>query len=209
MKNDVSIYLFQTASHAPREVSQAAHRFVRERIAQMTGEDPERLVFVRTQHGKPCVENSSIWFNLSHSGNVVAAAFAECEIGVDIEVVRPINLRIAERYFAESDRRYLALAESEQDRLNRFFALWTAKEAYLKRHGAGLSGGLDFPVADENGLLTTVASESFPAAGIFYRSVSGENFGPNARLSTAGCSAQYSLSLCADRLNDVFLNMTI
>lgn len=209
MKNDIAVYLFQTASHKPKDVSRAAYGFVRDHIAQITGCDPERLVFGRTRQGKPYIENESVCFNLSHSGNVVAAAFSECEIGVDIEAVHPANLRIAERYFAENDRRYLALAVSEQDRLNRFFALWTAKEAYLKRHGAGLSGGLDFSVADENGLLTTVASESFPAAEIFYRSVSGENFGPNVWLQTVSCPVQYSLSLCADRMNDVFLNMSI
>ena len=209
MKNDITVYLFQTVSHSPKEVSQAAYCFVRQHIAEVTGSDPERLVFGRTGQGKPYIEKEGICFNLSHSGNTVAIALSECEIGVDIEEVRPANLRIAERYFAESDRRYLALAADEQDKLNRFFALWTAKEAYLKRYGAGLSGGLDFSVADENGLLTRVASEGFPPAGIFYRCLCGEDFGLHAPFHTASGSVRYILSVCADRTENVFLNMII
>ncbi len=203
MSNDITVYLFQTASQQPKDVSQAAHSFVRRHIAQITDRDPDRLVFGRTKQGKPYAQNAGICFNLSHSGNMVAAAFAECEIGVDIEAVRPVNLRIAEGYFTESDRRYLAQAVDEQERRYRFFALWTAKEAYLKLHGAGLSGGLGFSVAEERGLLTTVVSERFPAAEVFHRFISGERFGTDSGCDAVCSLVQYSLSLCSDRINNV------
>ena len=212
MKQDISVYLWQAASQGHqghREVSQAAHDFVRRHIAQLTGREPSQLVFGRTKRGKPYVDNAGICFNISHSGGVVAAAFSECEIGVDIEALRPVNERIAARYFAASDRRYLAMTADPQERRRRFFEMWTAKEAYLKRFGVGLSGGLDFPVADENGRLSAVASDHLPSAEIYYRFVSEEEFFTDGQGGTAKDAVQYGLSVCADCIGKVFLSMTI
>ena len=206
MNNDITVCLFQTGCHTSKEISRSAHDFVRQHIARLTDTDPMQLVFGRTKQGKPYVENAGIFFNLSHSNGVVAAAFSPCEIGVDIEAVRPVNLRIAERYFSDCDRRYLAQAVDQEDAFHRFFAMWTAKEAYLKRHGAGLAGGLGFSVADESGLLPIVVSENFPASEMFFRFMNGEN-GDQVDGNTFKDAAPYCLSLCSDRIDRVFFTI--
>jgi 4'-phosphopantetheinyl transferase len=63
-------------------------------------------------------------------------------VGVDIERVRPLRDlgRIAERYFAP--REIASLREVPDDvRLGAFYSCWTAKEAYVKAIGAGISHG--------------------------------------------------------------------
>ena len=66
------------------------------------------------------------------------------EVGVDVEV-RKANLeclKLAERFFAPAEAQAMAtLHGEEQQRL--FYRLWTAKEAYLKGRGVGLSLGLE------------------------------------------------------------------
>lgn len=86
--------------------------------------------FGTTEHGKPYLLNSPLRFNLSHSGNVTALAVSEQEVGLDIQ-------ERTERDFSALSRR-LTPAEQVED----FFALWTAKEAYIKYKGGSLAGML-------------------------------------------------------------------
>jgi len=80
-------------------------------------------------------------FNLSHSGGLVACLVTlGVDVGVDVESTqRNLDMtRLADRFFSPeeaNDVRALTGAE----RLERFFAYWTLKEAYLKARGRGLS----------------------------------------------------------------------
>jgi 4'-phosphopantetheinyl transferase len=116
---------------------------------------PESLRFVANAHGKPGFDprmdlDSSIRFNLAHSGDQVVYALADGrEIGVDIERIRPDfgGLAIAERFFAPGEVAALQ-ALPEASRGLAFFHGWTRKEAYIKAKGKGLALPLDeFEVA--------------------------------------------------------------
>lgn len=96
-------------------------------------------------YGKPAIHNEQqrlpLFFNLSHSGEKLVLAVAGFEdIGVDIEQAsRPRRIsKIAARYFSAAEAADL-LALPEQDRLQRFYQLWTLKEAYIKACGLGLA----------------------------------------------------------------------
>ena len=101
---------------------------------------------VRDEHGKPRFEkNIGIDFNISHSGSLSLAAVCDGEgnrIGVDIELVREERLdsllRIAERYFDESEKERFCKSKNVLE----FYRLWTAKEAHAKLLGVGLSKAL-------------------------------------------------------------------
>jgi len=106
--------------------------------------------FKTNSYGKPHISNtgltSPLYFNLSHTENMVALAVSRSEkIGIDVEwMCRGGNreLQLAEKYFSPLERRELnALPEAE--RKERFFSLWTLKEAYIKACGKGLSIPLD------------------------------------------------------------------
>ena len=85
--------------------------------------------------GKPYLpEHPDIHFNLSHSGNWVVLAVGDHEVGVDLERTdRNVDrTALAKRHFTPEE-----LASGED-----FFAIWTAKESYLKYLGVGLTEDL-------------------------------------------------------------------
>ena len=107
---------------------------------------PAAIAFRYGSKGKPSLDSpEGVDFNVSHSEALAVFAFAaECEIGVDVEQIRPIAemQTIASRYFCtEEAAELMSLAELERPRA--FFLCWTRKEAYLKAVGDGLSAPLD------------------------------------------------------------------
>ncbi len=78
-------------------------------------------------------------FNLSHSGMYVAAAFGTEDIGVDVELMRTGKQKIAQRFFAEDERKYLEKCWTDEA----FTGIWTRKEAYIKAVGTGIAMSLD------------------------------------------------------------------
>jgi 4'-phosphopantetheinyl transferase len=100
--------------------------------------DPRALVIVEEEHGKPVLLNREIEFNASHSGDLVALAFANgTPVGIDVERRRKLHdcLALSRRYFsAEEDD----IVRSAADADDAFFAIWTAKEAIVKASGKGI-----------------------------------------------------------------------
>ena len=106
--------------------------------------DASAIELVALNHGKPTLPAAGnpegIEFNLSHSGNRVAIAFAsKTPVGVDIEWMERLRdwQALANTIFSEQELAELAgLPESR--RVQGFFNGWTRKEAYLKAIGIGL-----------------------------------------------------------------------
>ncbi|GGD05300.1 phosphopantetheine-protein transferase [Hyunsoonleella pacifica] len=97
-------------------------------------------------YGKPLLlDNQSIKFNISHSGEIIVIAFCNLyDIGVDIEYVeKGFNvLDIVNNYFSNAEIQALHnLPESEH--IEAFYRGWTRKEAFIKAKAKGLS----FPLA--------------------------------------------------------------
>lgn len=106
---------------------------------------PEKWEFKKNDYGKPFISNSPLkiplHFNISHTdGLIVMAVSLNHNIGVDIEYLpRPGKmLDIASSFFSPSEVKELFELPVEKQR-NRFFDLWTLKEAYIKACGMGLS----------------------------------------------------------------------
>ena len=108
---------------------------------------PREVRFSQTALGKPrlAAEPSPLCFNVSHShGMALFALTGCCEIGVDVERVRPFSdeMGLADRFFTPCEAAALRALDAG-GRRETFFRLWTRKEAYLKAHGLGLSYGLE------------------------------------------------------------------
>ena len=102
-------------------------------------QEPADLKISSTPDGKPHLENSNLEFNLSHSGNIwVCALCQSTQVGIDIQQRYPITSikTIIKNYFSENEKTYLDSLPADQYR-EKFFSLWTAKEAYLKAIGKG------------------------------------------------------------------------
>lgn len=106
----------------------------------------------RTEKGKPHYTDYPQWhFNISHSADWVILGFSDGEIGIDIEKPKPVNYRLARRFFSEEENEKLETLE-EPHKLRYFFDLWTLKESYLKYLGKGLTKPLNtFTIHDSGG----------------------------------------------------------
>ena len=132
----VTIYLCK-AGQCPtdRLVTQLAKNHI-------DGDVPEIL---RQKRGKPYFAgNGNVHFSVSHSGALVAVAFGESPLGIDLQqhkcrgyesredaITR--HRKLASRYFHPKEQAYL-----EADPWEGFFRIWTAKESFVKRSGSGI-----------------------------------------------------------------------
>ncbi|MFY9779397.1 MAG: 4'-phosphopantetheinyl transferase superfamily protein [Candidatus Baltobacteraceae bacterium] len=115
-------------------------------LGAYAGEPPAEIAFAYGAAGKPRLASGApLDFNVSHSGGFALFAFArDCELGLDVEAVRPVERldEIAERFFCTEERQELrALSAAERELA--FFRCWTRKEAFIKATGEGLSAPLD------------------------------------------------------------------
>lgn len=124
-----------------RELSQCGWELFRMGMQEQYGLDGEKITIERNVHGKPYLPgHPQICFNISHSGEYAACAFASIPIGMDLQQHRRAAWeRMAERYFSDEDQKRLAAAENAE---TLFFRIWTEEESYGKWRGTGLSGSL-------------------------------------------------------------------
>lgn len=92
------------------------------------------------ENGKPYLTgNQEVYFNLSHSEEVVICAISPQEIGCDVEKLHEINLNVARRFFCKGEYDMINAEKSEEKRREMFFRLWTLKESFIKLTGMGMS----------------------------------------------------------------------
>ena len=117
---------------------------------------PKEWVFEKNQYGKPFITKVQLKlplkFNLSHTDNMILLAVSlGNEVGVDVEPLSRNThvLELASNIFTPDEYQQLLNLPDEHQK-DRFFDLWTLKEAYIKACGMGLSIPLneftyDFP----------------------------------------------------------------
>ena len=121
------------------------HGLLRIALGRYLRVNPPDIRFRAGPHGKPELDGTqNLSFNLSHTDDsVIIAVTRSGAVGVDVERVRknldPLDL--ATRFFSGQETAWLR-SQPEPDRFASFFACWTAKEAYIKACGKGLSMGL-------------------------------------------------------------------
>lgn len=98
----------------------------------------ESPVFAKNEWGKPFLaDRDDLHFSLSHSGHWALCAISNLPVGVDVELPR-CTMAVAKRHFRPDELENIAQLDStrQADALNRF---WTAKEAFAKMLGRGLT----------------------------------------------------------------------
>ncbi len=112
-------------------------------LGKAIGLQPESVSFTFGPNGKPYLPDGAPFFNASDSGEFVVVAMASTEIGIDLEVLRPMARRdrLAKRICTDQElEAFTALPDAEKNRA--LLRLWTCKEAGLKATGIGLTGGM-------------------------------------------------------------------
>lgn len=99
----------------------------------------DKIRLTKQQSGKPVLLYPDITLNISisHSDTIVASALSYNVIGIDIEKVVPVKTNIWKYNDFFSDVELAEIAESDCI-TECFAAMWTRKEAYLKRRGVGI-----------------------------------------------------------------------
>ena len=119
----------------------AAHAALRLLTARYLGKSPESLAIRADANGRPILESSELYFNLSHSGSWAVIAFSSAiPLGVDVEEIRKIPdlMAIARSHFAATEVEAISRLSPDQ-RTAAFFVIWTRKEAFVKAIGRGIS----------------------------------------------------------------------
>ena len=115
---------------------------LRRTLGEMLGVPPRDVVLRFGEHGKPHLpEGHDIEFNVSHTrGAGLIAIHRGDALGVDVEHAKRMSDLdgVARRVFTAREQDQL-FAMGEAARRTQFFRLWTAKEAFLKAIGSGLS----------------------------------------------------------------------
>lgn len=121
----------------------AADGLLRYAMRQALGTD--RLEVLRTSKGKPYLPDQHCFhFNLSHSGRWVVIAWGEEPVGIDVEMMEfdRGKEQLACRFFHPDEQDYVFAAQG-QERVKRFYEIWTKKESYLKYLGSGIDCALN------------------------------------------------------------------
>jgi phosphopantetheine--protein transferase-like protein len=143
--------------------------------------DPQGRLSIRTPTSATATS-----FNISHTADWVACGVCRnFEIGLDVERIaaRVEPLLIAQRFFNEAEVTEL-LALDDSSRLERFFALWTLKEALAKAHGLGLAAPL------HASRFEISANGSFAATSAY------SQFRQGAALALTSFTPQHRLAIC-------------
>jgi len=106
------------------------------KISQFTGLNNKQLEFSINSYGKPIFINKPyVHYNISHAGHYVAFIIANEPVGIDIELIKSMDLKVAKRFFAPDEIEYIF----NNNQMHRFYEVWTKKESHLKWEGIGLN----------------------------------------------------------------------
>ncbi|MBQ6661600.1 MAG: 4'-phosphopantetheinyl transferase superfamily protein [Lachnospiraceae bacterium] len=145
----------------------AAGMLLREALSDYgydVGEKPLELVY--EENGKPSLAGETDpHFCLSHSGSLVVCAVDDVPVGVDVQVVRKISKRVANRILAPDELGKFNSFSAKNESTDRYLTvLWTEKESIAKLIGKGLSADFRNLSACDYRLYTlmhTVGSEEY------------------------------------------------
>jgi 4'-phosphopantetheinyl transferase len=121
-----------------------AHDLLRRSLSRYGATPPHAWRFGVGANGKPFLSDAGLSFNLSHTRGLVACGIARAmPVGIDVERTdRQIQTAtLAERFFSAPEA--ASLGRGSTNAGDRFFDLWTLKEAFIKAIGTGLSQPLN------------------------------------------------------------------
>ncbi|MBR6382804.1 MAG: 4'-phosphopantetheinyl transferase superfamily protein [Lachnospiraceae bacterium] len=105
-----------------------------------TKENISDIIIATDENGKGRIENrKDIFFNISHSKDYVVLALSDKEIGIDIQEIKPLKANVPKRFFTDTDNEYID--EIEEEKIERFTRVWSAKESFAKLTGNGIGEG--------------------------------------------------------------------
>lgn len=91
--------------------------------------------------GKPYLKGSSLHISITHSGEGVACAISQEPVGIDMEKLKPVRQSLVKYACLPKEQAYILEGApegevlTEKTAIERFFEVWTTKEAAYKKGG--------------------------------------------------------------------------
>ena len=136
MKQEISFHFSEKAA-LKRKDSICAKALLCEMIEKLYGLTDYHIT--ADENGKLFIADSNVFFNISHSDDMIFCVVGTENVGCDVQLMTKCNMKVAERFFTKNEKDKL-VSDENKDEL--FFKFWTVKESILKWRGDGISGGL-------------------------------------------------------------------
>lgn len=108
-------------------------------------------------NGKPYIDNSNIFYNISHKNKMVGLIISDSEVGLDIEYVDTENIKrksTLKYFFTEKERE--SITNNEE-----LLILWTKKESYIKLNGGMLRDSIGLDINNTNVIFDTFKLDNY------------------------------------------------
>lgn len=138
----------ELAMEQDRKRAAAGELLARRALGEKLGMDAKDVALQYDEEGRPCVEGAAQHLSIGQSGLYVVCAVSECPIGMHIEVVRGAEEKFMRRVCTDKEWDYVR--PYDDGGYERFWEIWTAKEAIFKLTGQGPLLGLSCFALPEN-----------------------------------------------------------
>lgn len=108
-------------------------------------------------NGKPYIDNSNIFYNISHKNKMVGLIISDSEVGLDIEYIDTENIKrksTLKYFFTEKERKSITTNEE-------LLTLWTKKESYIKLNGGMLRDAIGLDINNINVMFDTFKLDNY------------------------------------------------
>lgn len=108
-------------------------------------------------NGKPYIDNSNIFYNISHKNKMVGLIISDSEVGLDIEYIDTENIKrksTLKYFFTEKERKSITTNED-------LLTLWTKKESYIKLNGGMLRDAIGLDINNTNVIFDTFKLDNY------------------------------------------------
>lgn len=108
-------------------------------------------------NGKPYIDNSNIFYNISHKNKMVGLIISDSEVGLDIEYLDTENIKrksTLKYFFTEKERESITTNED-------LLTLWTKKESYIKLNGGMLRDAIGLDINNTNVIFDTFKLDNY------------------------------------------------
>lgn len=112
---------------------------------------------LKSKNGKPYLENSNIFYNISHKNKMVGLIISNSEVGLDIEYIDTENIKresTLKYFFTEKERE--SITNNEE-----LLTLWTKKESYIKLNGGMLRDAIGLDINNINVIYDTFKLDNY------------------------------------------------
>lgn len=112
---------------------------------------------LKSKNGKPYLENSNIFYNISHKNKMVGLIISDSEVGLDIEYIDTESIKrqsTLKYFFTEKERE--SITNNEE-----LLTLWTKKESYIKLNGGMLRDAIGLDINNINVIYDTFKLDNY------------------------------------------------